>query len=581
MGQTPYFMTLWMSRIDKVFETGKVLRVQDEQEMMGRLYYTDSIISPIYALNEAVSSVCVVYRDVTELKKTEIALSQEKERLLVTLRSIGDGVITTDTKGRITLINKIAEKLTGWTQVEAYERDIKDVFNIINVKTGQQCENTVEKVLKAKSVVEPSNYTNLIARDGTERMIANSGAPIFNINSEIIGVVLVFRDVTEKNKIETQLQQAQKMESIGTLAGGIAHDFNNILFPIVGHTEMLIEDFLEDSPYRDSLNEIYTAGLRARELVQQILAFSRQQKNEIKRIKIQPIFREALKMIRSTISTTIDINQNIDTECSAINADPIQIHQIIMNLAINAFHAMEDDGGTLTASLKEVELGEPDLINPDMKPGNYAHLVVADTGIGIDKDVKEKIFDPFFTTKKEGKGTGMGLSVVHGIVTSMGGAIQVYSKLGKGTQFNLYFPVEKNVSEDQKSQAEEPFRRGTEQILLVDDEESIIKMEKRMLERWGYHITPHTSSIEALETFRSTPDKFDLVITDMAMPAMPGNKLSAELIKIRPDIPILLCTGYSEKFSEEKVLSVGIKGFLFKPIMMKDLSKKMRDVLVK
>jgi signal transduction histidine kinase/ActR/RegA family two-component response regulator len=400
-------------------------------------------------------------------------------------------------------------------------------------------------------------------------------------------VFTTFNNITERKqteeqtkKLESRLQQSQKMESIGTLAGGIAHDFNNILFPIVGHTEMLLEDIPENSPFRNSLNEIYTGSLRARDLVQQILAFSRQGTNELKLMKMQPIIKEALKLIRSTIPTTISINQNLQSNCGAIKADPTQIHQIVMNLATNAYHAMEDNGGELIVSLKEVKLGEYDIITPDMIPGIYACLTVADTGKGMDKNLTDKIFDPFFTTKEKGKGTGMGLSVVHGIVHGMGGIIQVYSEPGKGTEFHVYLPVEKSFSETQVNQATIPIRGGTERILLVDDEETILTMEKIMLERFGYQVTSRSSSLEALEAFRKSPDRFDMVITDMAMPNMPGDKLSVELTKIRPDIPVLLCTGFSETMSEEKAASLGVKGFILKPIIMKDLAKKIREVLV-
>jgi len=385
---------------------------------------------------------------------------------------------------------------------------------------------------------------------------------------------------SEKTVLEAHIQQSQKMESIGTLAGGIAHDFNNILFPIVGHTEMLLLDAPEDNPFRESLNQIYTGALRASELVKQILTFSRQESGELKLMKMQPIIKEALKLIRSTIPTTIEIKQDISPACGVIKTDPTKIHQIVMNLATNAYHAMEDTGGELKVSLNEVELGTRDLINPDMAPGQYACLTVADTGAGMDKELTEKIFDPFFTTKEKGKGTGMGLSVVHGIVKAMEGAIQVYSEPGKGTEFHVYLPVVKNSSEKQViHQMKEPIQGGIERILLVDDEDAIITMEKLMLERLGYQVTSRTSSIEALEAFRDSPDKFNLVITDMAMSNMTGDKLSAELNKIRPDIPILLCTGFSETMSEEKAASLGINGFLLKPIVMKDLAQKIREVL--
>ncbi len=399
------------------------------------------------------------------------------------------------------------------------------------------------------------------------------------VANALAGIIIRRHVENEKINLQRQIQQAHKMESVGTLAGGIAHDFNNILFPIIGYTEMLLTDVPKDSPLRDSLNPIYSGALRAKGLVKQILTFSRQDKNELMLMKMQPIIREALKLIRATISSTIEIKQKIDSDCGAIKADPTQIHQIVMNLSTNAYHAMEKTGGVLKVILKEIQLGEYDIITPDMIPGVYVCLTVSDTGKGMDKELTQKIFDPFFTTKGIGKGTGMGLSVVHGIVNSLGGTIHVYSEPGKGTKFNVYFPGEKKILKEQTNQDKQPIQGGTEQILLVDDEESIILMETRMLKRLGYLVTSRTSSLEALEAFRAKPDKFDLIITDMAMPNMPGDKLSAELTKIRPDIPILLCTGFSETMSEEKAASIGIKGFLLKPIVMRDLAQKMRDVL--
>jgi len=252
-----------------------------------------------------------------------------------------------------------------------------------------------------------------------------------------------------------------------------------------------------------------------------------------------------------------------------------------MNLATNAYHAMEENGGELEVTLKEIQLGPHELIIPDMKSGSYACLTIADTGSGIDKETIDKIFEPFFTTKGIGKGTGMGLSVVYGIIKNMNGAINVYSEPGKGTEFHVYLPLAEAVKEQQVTKFEAPVQGGTEQILLVDDEEAIIKMEKQALERLGYQVTSRISGIEALEAFRASPDKYDMVITDMAMPNMPGDKLSVELSKICPDIPVLLCTGFSETMSEEKAASLGIKGFLLKPIIIKDLAHKIREVLDK
>jgi len=296
-------------------------------------------------------------------------------------------------------------------------------------------------------------------------------------------------------------------------------------------------------------------------------------------MKMQPIVKEALKLIRSTIPTTIEIKQDINPDCGVIKADPTQIHQIVMNLATNAYHAMKETGGVLKVSLKEMEFKTLDLITPNMAPGIYACLIVADTGVGMDKNLTDKIFDPFFTTKAKGKGTGMGLPVVHGIVNNMGGAVHVYSEPGKGTQFHVYLPVEKAIPDEQVSHSSTKIQGGTEHVLLVDDEDAILSMEKRMLERIGYQVSSRASSLEALEAFRANPDKFDLVITDMAMPNMSGDKLAAELTRIRPDIPVLLCTGFSDTLSEEKAASIGIKGFLLKPIILKDLAQKIREVL--
>ncbi|MCF6247824.1 MAG: ATP-binding protein [Desulfobacula sp.] len=399
------------------------------------------------------------------------------------------------------------------------------------------------------------------------------------IAAKVSGEIERIQIEKEKDKLESKLQQSQRMETIGVLAGGIAHDFNNMLFPIVGHTEMLLENTPEGSPIRDSLGEIYTSALRARDLVKQILTFSRQESCELKLMKMQPVIEEALKLIRSSIPATIEIKQHIDPECGVVKADPTQIHQVVMNLTTNAYHAMEGVGGELRVSLAEIEIKEQDGISFDAAPGAYACLKVADTGKGMNEKLKQKIFDPFFTTKEKGKGTGMGLSVVHGIVKSMEGTIQVYSEPGKGTEFKVYFPIEKGSFDTQRIQHLASLPGGTEQILLVDDEEAILTIEKQILKRLGYRVISRTSSIDALEAFRADPAKFDLVITDMAMPNMSGDKLSAELVKIRADIPILLCTGFSETMSEEKAASLGIKGFLFKPISMKDFSQKIHELL--
>ena len=506
--------------------------------------------------------------DLTERQRSEQALQRSEEKYRSMMESMKDASYICSSDLHIEYMNTAMINRTGADATG--ELCYKAIYDM-----DKKCSWCVfDKIKKGDHV----DYEVADPKDNHYYSVTNS---LISHSNGTISKLTIFHDITQIKNIEAQLQQAQKMESIGTLAGGIAHDFNNILFPIVGYTEMLLADVPEDSPLREGLKEIYTSSLRARSLVKQILTFSHQDNTDLILMKIQPIAKEALKLIRSTIPTTIESQQDINPDCGVIKADPTQIHQIVMNLATNAYHAMEEKGGELKVSLKQIELGEYDIITPDMAPGVYACLTVADTGVGMDKKLTDKIFDPFFTTKAIGRGTGMGLSVVHGIVLSMGGTIHVYSEPGKGTQFHVYLPIEKSFSETQVTQATIPIRGGTEHILFVDDEEVILQMETLMLERLGYQVTSRTSSLEALEAFRKNPDKFDLVITDLAMPNMAGDKLSAELTKIRPDIPVLLCTGFSEKMSEEKATSMGIKGFLLKPIIMKDLAQKIRKVLDK
>ena len=504
----------------------------------------------------------------SELKKRALALDHSSDTILIT-----------DINGIITYVNPAFEKITGYPCKKALGKNPKIL------KSGQHDPSFYRELWE--TISNGKTWAGRLInrkKDGTHYTEDATISPVFSDKGQIINYVAVKRDVTEQLKLEIRLRQSQKMESIGTLAGGIAHDFNNILFPILGYTEMMLDDIPADNPFQSKLNKIYKSALRARDLVQQILTFSRQEKGELKLMEMQPVIKEALKMIRSIIPTTIEIKQDLQPDCGAVTADPTQIHQIVMNLATNAYHAMEEDGGDLGVRLKQVEFEESDLFNPDLKPGQYACLRISDTGRGMDKELKKKIFDPFFTTKEVGKGTGMGLSVVHGIVTEMKGAIHVYSESERGTEFHVYLPLAKPAEKQQVSGSgniETPIQFGTEHILIVDDENAIIGMEKDMLKRLGYKVTSHTSSMEALEAFRAAPDAFDLVITDLSMPDISGDKLSSKINSIRPGIPVLLCTGFSETMSEEKAASLGIKGFLLKPIVMKDFSYKIREVLDK
>jgi CheY-like chemotaxis protein len=370
------------------------------------------------------------------------------------------------------------------------------------------------------------------------------------------------------------------MEAIGTLAGGIAHDFNNILSAVIGYTEIALADVPDGTSQHRNLQEVLKAGSRARDLVKQILTFSRQTEQELKPVQIDQIVRETIKLLRASLPTTVKISQDIQSD-SAVLADSTQIHQVIMNLCTNAAHAMRAKGGRLTIDLSDVVLGGSFLEqHPYLSPGVYIKLRVIDTGHGMKKVTLDRIFDPFFTTKERGEGTGMGLAVVLGIVKSHGGTITVESEEGKGSTFNVFLPVILREI-DHEVRTNEPIPTGTERILFIDDEKSLVDLGQQILERLGYRVTIRTSSVEALELFIEQPDKFDLIITDMTMPNMTGDELAGKLMNIRADIPVILCTGYSERISKERAHDLGIKEFILKPIVMRELAKTVRSVLDK
>ncbi|MDM8522255.1 response regulator [Desulfococcaceae bacterium HSG8] len=369
----------------------------------------------------------------------------------------------------------------------------------------------------------------------------------------------------EKENLENRLSQAQKMEAIGTLAAGIAHDFNNILFPILCYTEISIDSLPEESDIRGNLEEVVIATERAKKLVDQILTFSRQDKLQKIPLEIRFVVKEAVKLMLSSVPPSVTVSEFIDKNCGTVLADPTQIHQVVMNLCTNAWHAMSDKGGELKVGLTAE--------NENMK------LTVSDTGEGIDKATLERIFDPYFTTKKVGGGTGMGLSVVHGIIESHNGKITVDSTVGKGTVFSVYLPLITSESAVSETISGEILSGGSERILLVDDDEQINIMLQKTLENYGYHVTAHKSSPEALHVFDSGPENFDLVVTNHSMPYMTGIRLSEEIMKIRSGIPIILCTGFGDSDIKEKAEKMGIDNFLMKPVPNKQLLNTIRKVL--
>jgi len=378
-------------------------------------------------------------------------------------------------------------------------------------------------------------------------------------------------------KLEQQYRQSQKMEAIGSLAGGIAHDFNNILAAILGYTQIALDEVSDRPQAEKYLQEVLKATDRATKLVKQILTFSRMTEQEKKPVMPRLIIKEALKLLRASLPTTIEIRQNVKSD-AVILGDPTQIHQIAMNLCTNAGYAMREKGGVLEVTLDDIDLDSDFAqLHPGIRPGKHVRLHVADTGSGIPHEIIDRIFDPFFTTKAQDEGTGLGLSVVHGIVKASGGSISVYSEINRGTTFNIYLPsIQAEASREVRDMTAIP--RGTEKILFVDDEPSIIDTGRVMLESLGYRVTACNSSITAFDTFKNDPQNFDAVITDYTMPQMTGLELAQKINKIRNTTPVILCTGFSETVTKEKAQAAGLKAVLFKPFKKREIAEKIRTI---
>jgi PAS domain S-box-containing protein len=511
--------------------------------------------------------------DITEHKLAENALreSEEKYRKLVTTAPYG--IQLTDTEGKILFSNPAHHKIQGYADGELIGKYIWDLMSDEDRK--QKAQSYYQKIIQEQP--NPKVYFSRDkTKDGREIDIQINWDYIYDSKGEIEGIISIISDITHQMRLEEEIRKAQRMESIGNLAGGIAHDFNNILASIIGFTELALDKIPKDTIIEDSLQEVYSAGKRAKELVKQILAFARQ--SDEKRSPIQPssVAKEVLKFIRSTIPTSIEIRQDIESD-AWIMGNTTQIHQVLMNLCTNAAHVMDEFGGVLEVSMKDLFFDKGDSL-VDMRQGDYIEIKVSDTGAGIAPEIINSIFEPYFTTKGPGEGTGMGLAMVQGVIESYGGKISVISQLGKGTTFTIYLPIT-GKRKAIREYLPEQLPSGTERILFVDDELPIAKMGSKILETLGYSVTTRTSSIEALELFRVKHEAFDLVVTDMTMPNMTGDELAIELIKIRPNIPVILCTGYSKKISDEMVSEIGIKAFAYKPMVKAELAKTVRRVL--
>ena len=518
--------------------------------------------------------------DITERKKTEDALRKSEEQLRAVFQAAENvSFVITDAGDPDPVIIECSpgtEKIFGYSREEMLGRSVSmfhlpEDFKKIpdtrsRMRSGQKGFSGQFTLVRKSREYFPALMTTYPLLDEKGHMYAALGVAI---------------DVSQQKRLEEQLRQSQKMESIGTLAGGIAHDFNNILYPIIGHSEMLIDDLEGDPSLQDRIRTIMNSALRAAGLVRQILSFSRQSQKEKSPVKIQDIIHEVLLLIRHSLPALITIDLTIDDSCSPVMADAGQIHQVIMNLITNAAHAMEGAPGKLKIGLSEFQVGPDVLPGPDLVPGKYVDLYVSDTGKGMEESVVDRIFDPFFTTKDVGKGSGLGLSVSYGIVKQHDGVIRVESRPGRGSIFHVYLPVVDGVSQVREATSGLSPGEGAGHILFVDDDIYIIELVEPMLKRQGYNVTSRADSTDALSLFRGDPGSFDLVITDMTMPDMTGVELAGAIRGIRPDLPIILCTGFSEQIDEDSARTLGINTFLMKPVARDQLIAAVRRFLDK
>jgi len=520
-------------------------------------------------------------QDITKRKKVEDALRDSEERLRSIIEASNAGILMLSMEGKILFSNPQIAEMLGYES-----RSLVGTRYLDHIHPSEKDQvSVILRSVNKTEIDQSASERRFLRKDGSDLWGYVGGRRLRRSRGED-RLVLVVSDMTglkkaesEKKFLEDQLRQAQKMEAIGTLAGGIAHDFNNILASVMGYTELSIKE-AHDEKRRGYLDQVMRASERAKNLVSQILAFSRQQEQERRPLDIRIMIKEALKLMHSTIPTTIRIRDSIAPGVAVVMADPTQIHQIVMNLCTNAAHAMRDQGGVLGISLSKIEV-TPEWIkmHSELKAGPYVLLEVSDTGHGIDPAIREKIFDPFFTTKKPREGTGLGLSVVYGIVRTYGGGISVESSPGVGSTFSIYLPLVKSKGTAAEQKRTAALKGGQEKILFVDDEESLVELVPDFLRSMGYEVVSTTSSMDALRLFTEAPHKFDLVVTDMTMPHMTGLDLSRKILDMRKDLPIILCTGYHETITSEEVKRQGIKKLVMKPISLADMGLLIRKTL--
>ncbi|RJP79591.1 MAG: PAS domain-containing sensor histidine kinase [Desulfobacteraceae bacterium] len=513
--------------------------------------------------------------DLSEYRQTEKQLKEVLEKYQAGMDNIEDGYYEVDLKGNFIFVNQSLCDHFGYPRESLIGMNYRQYTDTDTAKVMMKEFNQVYATHKpVKRYAFP-----VIGGGGEKRFSEGSISLIRDMADNAIGFRGIIRDITQQKTLEEKVQHALKMEAIGTLAGGIAHDFNNILGAIVLNTELALDDVPVGTEIEHALDQVLKASQRAKELVDQILTFSRNAEVDRKKIKIDSVIRDTLKMLRAMLPSTILIRRDIAANSWTVMANPTQIQQLVINLCTNAAHAMQEKGGNLHISLQNIVL-EPEAAHAaGLSSGRYVELIVSDNGHGIAPEHQERIFDPFFTTKKTGEGTGLGLSVVHGIVLKHRGNITVKSMPGQGSSFRILLPAVNGDTDIVHSEQKFMENGKGKTILFVDDEEALIDAGQRMLRRLGYHVTSTSNPAEALMIFREQPEFFDLVITDMTMPHQTGAELARKMLAIRPDIPIVLCTGFNEKVSPEKARKLGIQGYIMKPYTQQEVSRKLRELI--